>query len=276
MIASQSVLDPFLIPGYLGTKSLDQIKEEKTKPTVISLFTGAGGFDLGMSQAGFETRVMIEWSKHCCETLRANWHWSELQKRIEEDPECVRWKSKEDMKKDITWYQDREPVILERDITTLTTREILDAAGLGVGEATAVIGGPPCQGFSTSNMKRFLEDPRNRLFLEFVRIVREALPRTLIIENVPGMVTMAQGAVIRQVCEEFANSGYNITWDILNAADYGVPQTRRRVFIIGTRVDMMYFPEIGNPRLHMGAYPGEIHHPEWFLKKKYKKREAKA
>lgn len=171
------------------------------------------------------------------------------------------------MKKDITWYQNREPVILERDLTTLTTKEILDAAELDVGEASVVYGGPPCQGFSTANIKRAIDDPRNFLFLEFVRVVREALPKALLLENVPGMVSSTKGKVIREICEEFANCGYDITWNILDAANYGVPQFRQRVFIFGKRVDLMYFPEIGNPQLHMGAQPGKITHPEWFVKK---------
>jgi DNA (cytosine-5)-methyltransferase 1 len=74
------------------------------------------------------------------------------------------------MKKSITWYQDREPVILQRDIRTLTTKEILDAGELAVGETFVISGGPPCQGFSTANITRCIDDPRNFLFKEFVEL----------------------------------------------------------------------------------------------------------
>lgn len=271
----QVTLDPFGIPGYVGTKSLEEVERRHKTLTHISLFTGIGGFDLGFSQAGIESRVMVEFANECCATLRANWHWEELKKREHYeliDNEAVAtgvpvWKTKEEMKKSITWYQDREPVILQRDIRTLTTKEILDAGGLAIGETFVISGGPPCQGFSTANITRCIDDPRNFLFKEFVRVVREALPRTLIMENVPGMVSTTKGEVIRQICEEFANCGYDITWNILDAANYGVPQYRMRVILIGKRVDMMYFPEVGNPRLHMGAVPGKIKHPKWFVDK---------
>lgn len=252
---------------HLRAVSVQEVKKEigRSKiPTCISLFTGAGGFDLGFAKAGFETRVMVECSKDCCKTLRANWFWEELKKRKNEfNPQ---WKNKEDMKKSIDWYKDREPVILEKDIIKTTTEEILKAGGLKVGETTVITGGPPCQGFSTAG-KRMIDDPRNALFREFVRIVGEALPLMFVMENVPGLVSMKKGDIIKQICEEFANKGYDITWDILNAADYGVPQHRRRVFIIGSRVDLARMTEEGRMQLYLGAIPGKISHPDWFLKK---------
>lgn len=277
----QVTLDPFVTPGYVGTKSLNEMERKKEKPTHISLFTGIGGFDLGFAEAGIETRAMVEMSPQCCETLRANWHWEEMKNRqtgevIDNEfvPSGPRWKNKEEMKKNITWYHDREPVIIQKDIRTVTTAEILEAAELGIGECHIISGGPPCQGFSTANTKRTIEDPRNMAFKEFVRIVGGALPRTFILENVPGMVSSTKGKVIREICRQFANCGYNVTWNILNCANYGVPQNRLRVIMIGKRVDAMVFPAIGNPQLHMGAQPGKVSHPEWFIKK-YKMRMTK-
>jgi DNA (cytosine-5)-methyltransferase 1 len=243
--------------GYLGTIEFEKIVPKE--PTVISLFSGAGGMDVGFAEAGFKIRVMIEKHPDPCKTLRANFHWEELKKRNV-------WKNKEEMKKDIPWYHEPEPVILQRDITKLTTKEILEAGNLGIGEAIVVTGGPPCQGFSTAG-KRILEVPRNQLLQEYVRVVRDALPRSFIMENVPGMVSMAKGQIIKGICEELSYAGYEITWKILNAADYGVPQNRKRVIIIGKRVDLLRFPEKGNPQLHMGVFPGGIYHPKWFLKK---------
>ena len=223
---------------YLGEINLDKLEAYKKNLTVISLFTGCGGFDLGMAMAGFGTRVMVEWDKTCCETLRAN---------IKQ------------------FTKDRVPVIIQDDITKVTTEQILKAGDLTIGEATAVIGGPPCQGFSVAGL-RMIDDPRNKLYKEFVRVVKEALPLTFIFENVPGLVSMAKGEIIKQVCKDFAESGYDISWDILNAADYGVPQHRRRVFIIGKRVDALI---INGEKMsyHIGAKPGEIRHPAWFKKR---------
>lgn len=273
----------------------DRMGKGKVK-THISLFTGCGGMDVGMSQAGFESRVMIEFEKSCCETLRSNFLWEELKQRKKEghyvklDGSPIdksgaliknskwiegtepRWKTKEEMKKDIDWYHDNEPVIFERDIKTVTTKEILKAAKLEVGQCSVISGGFPCQGFSLAG-KRKVNDPRNALYQEFVRIVREAKPMMIIGENVPGLVSMEKGEIIKQICEDFAMCGYDIHWDILNAADYGVPQNRKRVFLIGKRVDAMTFREDGSMAITFCAQKGEIIHPELFYKrlKRWKK-----
>jgi len=257
---------------FLRHATFEDIEKEKA-PTCISLFTGCGGIDVGFGNAGIQTRVMVEWSKDCCETLRANWHWSELQKRqkyrfkgSKAIPIGPLWKSKSEMKKCIRWYHEPEPVIINEDITKVSTENILYAANLKVGEAMVVAGGPPCQGFSTSG-KRMINDPRNRLFKEFVRVVKEALPRMFFFENVPGLVSMAKGKIIKQICEEFAVCGYDVSWKILNAADYGVPQNRHRVIMIGKRVDIMRINEEGRMQVYIGCGPGRITHPEDYIKK---------
>lgn len=252
-------------PNFIETISDEEIERRNKELTHISLFTGIGGFDLGFSKAGFKTRVMVEYNKDCCKTLRANWFWEELRNRKDHKGRNV-WRTKKKMKRSITWYHEPEPVILEKDITKLTTKEILEAGNLQVGETTIISGGPPCQGFSTSG-KRMINDPRNKLFKEFVRVVAEALPKKFIFENVPGLVSIAKGEIMKQICEEFANAGYNITWKLLNAADYGVPQHRIRVIMIGERVDFMKVTESGRIQIYMGAHPGRIHHPENFRKK---------
>ena len=277
---------------YLGQINLEdkKVKERLGKGKIlthISLFTGIGGFDIGFAKAGIKTRVMVEFDKHCCQTLRHNFLWESLKERrnghyINKDGTPLKgpaytgkvkwveddlvWKNKEEMKKDISWYHEPEPVLIEKDIKEVSTEEILKAGNLEIGECSIISGGFPCQGFSLVG-KRVIDDPRNALYKEFVRVVDEAKPAMFIGENVPGIVSMGKGKVIKQICEDFANCGYDITWDILNAADYGVPQHRKRVFLIGKRIDMFRVDEKGKPSYHMAAYPGEITHPELFYER---------
>jgi DNA (cytosine-5)-methyltransferase 1 len=233
-----SMLDDSAFLGtHDGPESLEARIGYTDPPSHISLFSGAGGFDLGFAQAGFESLVMVEEDDAACETLRLN------------------FKSND--------YQEHNPTILQRDIRKISTWEILEAADIGVGGVTAISGGPPCQGFSHIGSRED-DDPRNELYLEMVRIVHQAKPVFFVMENVPGLATMHDGEAITEVCENFAAGGYQVTWDKLDAADYGVPQHRERVFIIGKRVDVMGFPEEGNPQFHMGAKPGPISHPEFF------------
>lgn len=232
---------------FLGTHGYEEPEDLQARigygdpPTHVSLFSGIGGFDLGFAQAGFKNLVAVEADEHAAATFRHN-----LIDGFEEHLE-----------------QDEPPVLMERDITKVATWEILEAAGAGVGEITAISGGPPCQGFSHIGT-RDPDDPRNELYLEMVRIVHQAKPVTFVMENVPGLATMHDGQAIMEVCDNFSAGGYHVTWDILNAADYGVPQHRKRVIVTGKRVDVMGIPEEGNPQLHIGAKPGGFSHPEFF------------
>lgn len=208
-------------------------------PIGVSLFSGAGGFDLGFAQAGFDVRVMVEYEKEACDTLRLNMG-------------C--------------FDAHTEPTIIQEDIREVSTSEILEAADIGIGEPTVVFGGPPCQGFSVAG-NRDPDDERNALYQEMVRIVHQAKPVFFVMENVPGLATLEDGGVIQRVCDEFRQGGYDVTWDILNAANYGVPQRRKRTFIIGKRIDVMALPAFGNPQMHIGAKAGNVHHPEFFREK---------
>lgn len=235
---------------FLGTvrgKDEEQVADHIQKrighrdpPVGVSLFSGAGGFDLGMEWAGIDVRVMVEKEEAACETLELNME---------------------------SFNDHTEPEIINEDIYEVSTKEILEAAGVGVGGVTVVFGGPPCQGFSHANPNRSADDERNELYQEMVRVVNEAKPVFFVMENVKGLASMADGEVIKNVCSEFQQCGYDVRWDVLNAADYGVPQRRKRVFIIGKRVDVMSQPAFGNPQMHIAAKPGRIHHPEFFREK---------
>lgn len=242
-------------PNFLRRTTLNNLQSKKL--SVISLFSGCGGMDLGFRMAGLEIRVMIELDKACCDTLRANFTRAGWRARGVHGGKGLP-----------PWIQKREPCILQRDICKTGTEEILAAADLKVGEPGVVAGGFPCQGFSTSG-KRIVKDPRNSLYLQCVRVVKEALPRFFVFENVPGLISMAKGRIIDQICKDFAACGYDVIWQLLNAADYGVPQIRRRIFFVGMRRDIAVMPARGRLRLHLGCAPGRYRHPESF-EKKYK------
>ena len=186
---------------------------------IISLFSGAGGLDIGFDQAGFRTAVMVEFDPACCRTLRKN--------------------------------MPNIPVI-EGDINQIETPKILSAAGLKPLDAALVIGGPPCQSFSLAGKRMGLNDPRGKLVLEFIRVVREALPKAFVMENVKGLTNWEGGkaldAIMNEAQEPITFGGktyrYKVCYKILNAADFGAPQFRERVFIVGNRIEQDFvFPE---------------------------------
>lgn len=185
------------------------------KFTSIDLFAGVGGITLGFEQAGFSSKVAVENDPHCVEALKVNF------------PKLK---------------------VISGDIRDISGNEILKKAGLGVGEVDVVVGGPPCQGFSLIGL-RDRNDPRSGLIFEFHRIVSEIQPKIFIMENVPGMLSASGGTFVEKLVELLEKDGYRIVKPIriLNAADYGVPQARRRVFIMGVRKDLdlnLAYPEI--------------------------------
>jgi DNA (cytosine-5)-methyltransferase 1 len=183
----------------------------KFGPKVISLFSGAGGLDIGFEAAGFEIAVAVEQDPSCCKTLRAN------------RPDCS---------------------IIEGDITAISTEEILSAAGLRPLSAGLVIGGPPCQSFSLAGKRLGMDEERGLLVLEFIRVVREALPTAFVMENVKGMANWnggealraIEGALSEPIIYEGKQYHYRIQHSVLNAAHFGVPQFRERIFLVGNRV----------------------------------------
>ncbi len=185
---------------------------------VISLFSGAGGMDIGFRDAGFEIAVAVEQDPSCCNTLRAN---------------CP----------------DLE--VIEGDVSKITTDKILHAAKLKPLEAALVIGGPPCQSFSLAGKRMGMDDNRGMLILEFSRVVHEALPKAFVMENVKGMLNWEKGKAIEAVLNEFKEPVtykdkeyyYEVSYKLLNASRYGAPQHRERLFIVGNRINKTFsFP----------------------------------
>lgn len=175
---------------------------------VISTFTGAGGFDLGTEGAGLCTVVQHEQCQFACQTLIAN------------RPRYF-----------------RHAALIQGDIYKTPTSMILEAAGLRVGEAFLVTGGPPCQGFSFSG-KRNPRDRRNDLIFEFLRVVSESQAKYFCMENVPGMLSLDSGRYFKTFLRRAYECYYELVYGLLDAASYGVPQHRVRFFCMGTRRDV--------------------------------------
>jgi DNA (cytosine-5)-methyltransferase 1 len=185
---------------------------------IISLFTGAGGLDLGLEAAGFETAICIEIDADSRATLRYN-------------------------RPDWPIFED-ESNRMAGDIRSITAKEIMQMAGLEYGEAALVVGGAPCQPFSNIGKKSGEHDPRNGdLFKEFVRVVRETGARAFLFENVTGITQSRHLDVLNYMKQSFAGLGYGLTSIKLNAANYGVAQCRERFFLLGIQgVDRPAFP----------------------------------
>lgn len=183
---------------------------------VISLFSGAMGLDLGIEKAGFRIRVCVEKDKEAAKTIRLN----------------------------------TNIPIIEDDITNVTTDEILSAANLKKDDVTMVIGGPPCQAFSTAGRQKGLSDFRGNVIIQYLRVVNEIRPSFFVLENVRGLLSAKlnqippeydeyeliinkHGSVIHFLTSEFKKMGYTVSYALLNAANYGVPEKRERIIMIG-------------------------------------------
>ncbi|MBM3473516.1 MAG: DNA cytosine methyltransferase [Armatimonadetes bacterium] len=182
----------------------------RARPVAIDLFCGAGGMSLGFEQAGFDVVAAVESDPIHAATYQHNF------------PDAV---------------------VIERDVARVRGDRLRTVAGLDGADVDCLFGGPPCQGFSPAGRLE-ANDPRNELVLHFARLVRELAPRYFVLENVPGLV-QAQGQRILNTFERrVTRSGYRLVWPppVLDASDFGVPQRRRRVFLIGAREDVPQLP----------------------------------
>lgn len=171
---------------------------DREAPVLVDLFCGAGGLSLGFTQEGFITSLANDIEPCCIDTYSHN------------HPETPR------------------EFIVQGDISEKVEdiREMLRFKDVDV-----IIGGPPCQGFSMANRQRLIDDPRNYLYKNYVRAVELIRPSFFIMENVKGMLSVAA-----QVVEDFERIGYTVSYKVLNAKDYGVPQNRERLIYIGNRL----------------------------------------
>lgn len=181
------------------------------KLIAVDLFSGAGGLSEGLKNAGFDVRLAVDSDYYSCLVYGENHHIPPLCKDI----------------KEIKRFE-----------------YLLKAVDLKKREVDLIAGGPPCQGFSIANkITRNENNEKNKLVMEFVRIVKEIHPPAFIMENVTGLMSISEGSFINDVISDFEDAGYTISKATLNAADYGVPQMRNRIFIVGMQHSKYVFPK---------------------------------
>jgi DNA (cytosine-5)-methyltransferase 1 len=220
----------------------------KTRPIAVDLFAGAGGMTLGFEQAGFDILASVEIDPIHCAIHKFNFpFWTVICKSVEET----------------------------------TGKEIRNSSQIANQEIDVVFGGPPCQGFSLMG-KRSFNDPRNSLVFHFIRLVVELQPKFFVLENVKGMTVGKHQEFIAEIINQFTESGYqvNANYQVLNAANYGVPQNRERLFLLGSRQNIelpkypekMIFPNLKSPTVWdalqdlpvIENYP-ELYQQDWIL-----------
>lgn len=172
---------------------------------IISLFSGAGGLDLGFSRAGFDIVMANEYDSSIWETYEKNHNAPLIKGDIKEVPSSV------------------------------------------FPECDGIIGGPPCQSWSEAGSLRGIEDPRGKLFFEYVRLLKDKQPKFFLAENVSGMLAARHKGAVENITKLFKEAGYDVYIDLLNAADFSVPQDRKRVFFVGIRKDLRCTFEFPTP-----------------------------
>lgn len=172
-------------------------KKQSVSMKIVSLFTGAGGLDLGFEKAGFHTIWANEYDKTIWATFEHNFPKAKLDKR---------------------------------SITDVSPADIPDCDG--------IIGGPPCQSWSEAGAGRGINDERGRLFYDYIRILQIKQPKFFLAENVSGILHPKHAQSFKGFLELFANAGYVISWKLVDANDYNVPENRQRVIIVGFRQDL--------------------------------------
>ena len=163
---------------------------------LISLFSGAGGLDLGFVRAGFDVVAANEY-------------------------DSTIWK---------TYEKNHDAPLIKGDIRKISSDEFPGCDG--------IIGGPPCQSWSEAGALRGIDDPRGQLFFEYIRLLKDKNPKFFLAENVSGMLAKRHSEAVQNIVKHFEKAGYDVYIELLNAADFGVPQDRKRVFYVGIRKDI--------------------------------------
>lgn len=181
---------------------MDKLKDKI--PTFIDLFAGCGGLSLGFDMAGFKSILACDFWKPACLTFKNNF------------PNCP---------------------LFEDDVKDLNKETLDKFIGKEIEDVDVVVGGPPCQGFSTAG-KQWIDDPRNGLFVEFVRIISFVKPKYVVMENVPPILTLASGRFLKEIVATYNNNDYQVKANLLNARYFGVPQERKRAVFLAWRTGL--------------------------------------
>jgi len=174
----------------------------------IDLFSGCGGLTCGLRRAGFHVATAVEIDPHAAKTYRHN---------------------------------NRKTKLLQADIRKVEAHELL--AGVPSGEVDLLVGCAPCQGFSSLTRKYRRDDPRNGLLSEMARIIEEVRPSAVMMENVSGLAEARGKVIFKGFVDRLENEGYHLNWRVVQMADYGIPQSRRRLVLIGGRGFEISFPD---------------------------------
>jgi DNA-cytosine methyltransferase len=191
------------VPPLLAFQIASQVKEKLECKNAIDLFSGAGGMSEGFRNAGINILVSNDFAESACKTYQLN---------------------------------HPETKVIHGDITLQETKNKIYEL-IGAEKIDIIFGGPPCQGFSTAG-KRLIDDPRNYLFKEYVEVVKVIKPKIFIMENVEGLLSSNGGKTFESILEYFKELGYNVEGRKLNTVEYGVPQKRKRVIVIGVKTDI--------------------------------------
>lgn len=178
----------------------------------VELCAGAGGLSCGLAASGIDVIAAVEWNEYCAATYRANFpHTS----------------------------------VIERDLAVVQGGDLLRRIGLRKGQLDALVAGLPCQGFSESNRRtRVATNPKNQLYQHVLKLLEELEPRWFLLENVAGLTTLESGRFLGRMLDDFRERGYEVQWATLNAKAFGVPQHRRRTFVVGNGDNKDFsFPE---------------------------------
>ncbi|TAG34482.1 MAG: DNA cytosine methyltransferase [Polaromonas sp.] len=204
------------------------------RPIGIDLFAGAGGLSLGFEQAGFDIAAAVEIDPIHCATHEFNFPYSK---------------------------------VICASVVNLSGAEIRRIAGIGQAQVDVVFGGAPCQGFSMIG-KRALDDARNQLVFHFVRLVTELQPKYFVFENVKGLTLGKHARFLNELIDALRESGYQVLlpYEVLNAADFGVPQDRRRLFLMGARADQRLpsYPAAIETRISVWDAIGDLPDADFF------------
>lgn len=207
---------------------MNSLRTLKRRPIGIDLFSGAGGLSLGFEQAGFDVVAAVEIDPIHCATHEHNFPYSK---------------------------------VICASVVNVRGEDIRKKANIENSEIDVVFGGAPCQGFSLIG-KRAFDDPRNQLVLHFVRIVAELQPKYFVFENVKGLTLGKHVEFLNELISAMGNAGYDVTlpYHVLNAADFGVPQDRRRLFVIGARrgLTLPTYPRPGQLRTTVWEAIGDL------------------